>query len=83
MCPQCKSTGFATAYHRETNYLYAFRCNCDRGNKWSEGIPRWQNSYTRNFKADWMTDPKKPVVQDYKIKKADPKPDFDPEDVPW
>jgi len=30
-----------------------------------------------------MTDPKKPVVQDYKIKKADPKPDFDPEDVPW
>lgn len=82
MCQQCKSTGFATAYHKETNYLYAFRCNCDKGNKWSEGIPRWQNSYSRSFAADWIRDPKKPV-QDFKIIKANPDEAIKEDEIPW
>lgn len=84
MCQQCNLSGFATAFHRETNYLYAFRCNCDKGNRWSDAIPRWQNSYSKMFKADWIRDPKKPP-EDYKVVKANPddKPKDEPEEIPW
>ena len=75
-CTKCLDSGFIVAIKRKNNYITTFRCTCSRSNKYSEKITRWNESFSKDYDADFKKQTSEP---DYKVKAANPK-DFSLDD---
>lgn len=86
MCDSCKGSGWITATHNQTGYIYAFRCHCPVPDRLglSNTIPRWHpknaNTMTPDHGSKYnVATTKKP---DFKTMSAEPK-RIDDDDAPF